>query len=178
MKAAVFIDEMNAIKQFQMSGFKGPTRWRFFLDQVLRILHFEYPEITCDFHLYGAIPEDTQTKSNNRRSYFKSLQIDGIQTHEGICYVNEDTGLYQEKGVDTLLALDLMDHARNKYDLLIVFSGDADIVPAVARAKAYTKIMAILDNNAPAMHMRKNVDGVFSLAALIQLMSPDQLLAL
>lgn len=46
----------------------------------------------------------------------------------------------KEKGIDVMLAVDLVSYAiKNKADILIVFSGDADFVPAMSLAKENNK---------------------------------------
>lgn len=66
----------------------------------------------------------------------------------------------------------------NQYDLLFVFSGDADIGPAVERAQSNgAKVVAILSERQPATLIKKLVDGVIPLEAVIDLIEDKYIIS-
>lgn len=74
------------------------------------------------------------------------------------------------------LGLDLYDFSLENYDLLFVFSGDADLGPAVERAqKKGSKVLAILSEKQPAQLIKKLVDGVVPLEAVIDLIDAESI---
>lgn len=77
------------------------------------------------------------------------------------------TGRLREKGVDVLLAVDLVRMAaENRYDVAIVLSGDGDIVPAVETVQqVYAKQVEVAMPNVPAYHMRHVADAYIEITA-------------
>jgi len=72
------------------------------------------------------------------------------------------------------LGLDLYDLSLDKHDLLFIFSGDADLGPAIERAqKRGSKVVAILSERQPAKLIKKLVDGVVPLEAVIDLIDAN-----
>jgi uncharacterized LabA/DUF88 family protein len=68
------------------------------------------------------------------------------------------------------LSLDLYDLSLEKFDLLFVFSGDADLGPAIERAKKKgSKVVAILSEKQPASIVKRLADGIVPLEAAIKL---------
>jgi uncharacterized LabA/DUF88 family protein len=180
IKTAILVDEINAIHQLHAMGIYGVRPWRAFFDALSSVLRNEYGPIECDYHFYGAVPprEVDPVRYHDRTRFFKALKRDGIYVHKGICQSDPATGVLQEKGVDVLLALDLVEFAQNCYDLLFVFSGDADLVPAVRRARKRAKVAAILLDKVPARYMRENVDSVIPLHLVINVIDQSHLIPL
>ncbi|MBM4574775.1 NYN domain-containing protein [Rhodococcus hoagii] len=58
-----------------------------------------------------------------------------VKVHARPSWFNEFTGAYEEKGVDTAMALDLcMSQASGQYDKITVFTADSDMLPALEHA--------------------------------------------
>lgn len=76
-------------------------------------------------------------------------------------FQRDSDGTLHEKGVDTMLAIDLVKlAAENKYEVAIVLSGDADLVPAVDMVRTvYRKRVEMALPNVPAFHLRQTVDA-------------------
>lgn len=176
IKAAILVDEINAIHQLHSLDIQGIRPWRAFFEAVNSVLLNDYGDVSCQYHFYGAIPPKDLGKNRNydRSRFFDALKKDGIQTHKGFCQL-DPTGRLQEKGVDVLLALDMVEFARDNYDMLFIFSGDADLVPAVQRARKHTKVVAIIKDGWPARYMRENVDRVIPLELVVELIEKSKL---
>ena len=70
-----------------------------------------------------------------------------------------------------MLALDLYEKALLDYHMLVVFSGDSDIIPAITKAqKNGSKVVAILGENQPAKLVREHVDSVLPLESVLRLL--------
>jgi uncharacterized LabA/DUF88 family protein len=169
IRAAILVDEINAVSQFHSMDILGIRPWKAFFDALSSVLKLDYGEVECDYHFYGAIPprDVDERRYFDRTRFFDALKKDGIRVHKGICQPSPN-GL-TEKGVDVLVALDLVEFAREQYDMLFVFSGDADLVPAVQRAKRTSKVVAILRDGWPAKYMRENVHGEIPLDLIVGL---------
>jgi len=171
IKAAILVDEINAMHQLHSLGILGIQPWKSFYEAVNSVLKTDYGEVECDFLFYGAVPPRNvdERRYHDRTRFFDQLRRDGIKVQKGICQVDPQSGRLQEKGVDVLAALDIVDLARDHYNLLFIFSGDADLVPAIQRAKKYSKVVAIVKEGWPAKHIRDNVDGIIPLELAVGL---------
>ncbi|MDQ0255518.1 uncharacterized LabA/DUF88 family protein [Evansella vedderi] len=170
MKAAILVDEINAVSQLHALGIEGIRPWKKFFEAIHNVLKRDYGQCNVDYHMYGAIPPKHVDKQRyfNRKRFFSALDKDGIKVHKGLCH--QSNGSLEEKGVDVMLSLDLYEFSLKHYDLLFVFSGDGDIVPAVERAqKNGAKVVAILSEKQPAKFMKRVVDGVVPLEGVIDL---------
>lgn len=67
------------------------------------------------------------------------------------------------------LGLDLFEFSLNDYDLLFVFSGDSDLVPAIQRAKLRSKVVAVVSRKQPARRFKEMADGILYLEDVIDL---------
>jgi uncharacterized LabA/DUF88 family protein len=170
VKAAVMVDEINSMNQFHRLGIEGIQPWKSFFEALEKVLKLDYPDIEMSCHIYGAIVPryiDHNTYFKRKR-FFEALERDGIQVHRGFCVKRED-GL-TEKAVDVMLALDLYESAQRGYDLLIVFSGDADVAPAIKRAqKIGSKVVAVLSQGQKAKIVKDTADAIITLESLIEL---------
>lgn len=72
---------------------------------------------------------------------------------------------WEEKGVDTFLASDLVGKAyRNEYDEAIVISADGDIVPSVLEVRQMGKRVYLAQfSSVPAYRLRRVADGIIEL---------------
>ncbi|MEC2074187.1 NYN domain-containing protein [Alkalihalophilus marmarensis] len=172
MKAAILVDEQNAMSTMHLMDVKGLTRWKTFFDAIHHVVKRDYPTLQMDYCMYGAVVPKKVNHSlhEKRRRFFHSLSKDQIKVSLGYCLLNAQ-GVMTEKGVDVELALDIYQKALEGYELLIVFSGDSDLVPAIERAKALgTKVVAVLGDNQPATHMSKVCDATIPFTAIVHLL--------
>lgn len=179
IRAAILVDENNAVHQLHAMGILGIRPWKAFFEAVNKILVAEYHEVECHYHFYGAMPpkEIDQPRYYGRKRFFNALQRDGIKVQKGICQPDPSSGKLQEKGVDVLAALDIVELARDqRYDILLVLSGDADLVPAIQRARKHSKVVAIIKDGWPAKYMRAHVDGVIPLLSVVSIIDPTNLI--
>lgn len=178
MKVAILIDELNAMKQLHELGVEGIRPWRSFYEALHSTLSCDYGNCEVRYYFYGAIPPKhlDQEKFYNRRRFFSALKDDGIHTQIGYCQRLEN-GKLSEKGVDVSLSLDLYDLSLEKYNLLFVFSADADLGPAIERAQRKgSKVVAILSSKQPAQLVKKLVDGVVRLEDIIDLIDESHVI--
>ncbi|MGV2885895.1 NYN domain-containing protein [Paenibacillus taichungensis] len=178
IRAAILVDEINAMHQLHSMDILGIRPWRAFFEAVNSVLKSDYGDVECHYHFYGAIPpkDVDERRYYDRTRFFDALRKDGIKSQKGICQPDPSSGRLQEKGVDVLLSLDIVDLARDQYDILFVFSGDADLVPAVQRARRHSKVVAIIRDGWPAKYMRENVDGVIPLELVVGLVDRNNLI--
>lgn len=170
MRAAILVDEINAVGMLHDLGIEGIRPWRKFYEALHSVLIRDYGDCRVDYRFYGAIPPRHVDMERHflRKRFFQALEKDGVQVHTGFCQASE--GGLQEKGVDVMVALDLFQLSLDHYDLLFVFSGDADLAPAVQRAQEFgSKVVAILSDRQPATLIKKIVDGIVPLDAVIDL---------
>lgn len=177
MKAAILVDEINAIGQLHTMNIEGINPWKKFYEVIHSILVHDYGDCEVSYHFYGAIPPrklDTE-RHFLRKRFFEALEKDGIHTQKGYCVTSKDG--FREKGVDMMVGLDLFQFSLDQYDLLFIFSADADLCPAVQRAQANgSKVIAILGKEQPATLIKMSVDGVVPLEAVIDLIDDKHLI--
>lgn len=174
LKSAILIDESNAIHQLQFLGITGIRSWKTFYQSIEEYLKSNYGnKMSTDYNFYCTLPPKQldEIKYNKRYKFFEALQHDGINVYRGECYLQENK--YVEKGVDLLIGLDLVEYSFYKYEYVVVFSGDADFVPAVERAKKNgTLVLALLGRDKAAFHLRNMVDVVIDLEMIIDNLEP------
>jgi len=70
----------------------------------------------------------------SQQSLFYNLTKQGVEVIKG--FMLKTGGIYQEKGVDVRIALNILKGAlKNEYDECFVISSDTDIIPAIKDAK-------------------------------------------
>ncbi len=76
-------------------------------------------------------------------------------------------GTLHEKGVDVLVAIDLVRlAAEDAYDTAVLFSGDGDLVPAIQMVQdIYGKRVEVCLPKVPAYHVRQVADGYHEITA-------------
>lgn len=166
MKVGILIDEMNAVSQLHNIGIEGISPWKKFYEAISKILERDYGTIECTYHFYGALPPKYANieRYNNRSNFFNALIRHGIDVQKGKSEFQK--GILVEKGVDCLISMDMLEKSID-YDMLFLFSGDSDLVPAVMRAKKNTKVYAILNKQQPARYIKEAVDAVVPLEAIL-----------
>ncbi|MED4779472.1 NYN domain-containing protein [Brevibacillus choshinensis] len=177
MKAAVLIDEMNAISQLHRLQIEGIRSWRTFFEAVNQLLTTKYEDIEASYHFYGAMPPRKLdlTRFYNRKRFFEALERDDITVFRG--YSHEENGVLIEKGVDVALSLDLFRFSLQHYDLLLVFSADGDLLPAVQSAQEHgAKIGMIVSRQQPARILKNKVDFLVPLEMILNKIPGEDLL--
>lgn len=142
-RVVVFLDGSNFyhivrntrvnIRDLLQYDYKGLADW---LAQGRSVVSMKY--------YVGAVrakPEDKkgqQLRSNQQR-LFAHLKKQGWEVILGHM-MQYDDGVFHEKGVDVLIALDLLEGAyKGGYDVAILVSSDTDLLPAIARVQAKGK---------------------------------------
>ena len=95
---------------------------------------------------YYNVKQELQGKikiPEEQKKILKSLEkIDNLEVKLGIW--KEQNGSIVEKGVDVLLATDLvLNSVKNKYDTAIIVSGDGDFFPAIEAVKKEGKVVEV-----------------------------------
>lgn len=175
-KAAILVDEINAVSQFHNIGIEGINPWLSFYETTEMLITEKHHVTEVEYHLYGAaVPKTIDPERYYlRKRFFKSLLRDGINVHKAYCLPNAQTKRLEEKGVDMLIGLDIFQKAQKGYKYIYLFSGDADLVPAIQRAqKLGSKVIAILSKNQPATMIRRYANKVMDLEVLIESIPPE-----
>ncbi|MBI3335223.1 MAG: NYN domain-containing protein [Candidatus Portnoybacteria bacterium] len=82
--------------------------------------------------------EKSQTLLRNQHRLFAQLQRTGWSIHLG--YLLKTANVYHEKGVDVLMAVDLLVGAyEHDYDTAILVSSDTDLLPAMDKVRKLEK---------------------------------------
>ncbi|MEK5358269.1 NYN domain-containing protein [Paenibacillus sp. FSL L8-0709] len=177
LKVGILIDEMNAVSQLHNIGVEGISPWKVFYEAITTVLEKDYGTIDCTHHFYGALPPKYANIDQyyNRSNFFNALSKHGVNVHKGISEYRN--GTLVEKGVDCLIAMDMLEMSV-QYDMLFLFSADADLVPAVERAKKNSKVFAILSRQQPAKFIKTAVDAVVPLEAILKTIDEQYIIKL
>lgn len=178
-KVAIMVDEINAMKALHRLGVEGIRPWKSFYEALEKIIKIELPHSKVEYHIYGAIidKELDELRYTKRMNFFNALRKAGIKVHLGYC-VGTSLDNLSEKGVDVMLALDLYEKSLLDYQLLFVFSGDTDLVPAIKKAQNNgSKVAAILGENQPAKMVKRHSDSIVTLESILRLI-PDEYITL
>lgn len=177
MKAAILVDEINAMIQMHDIGIHGIRPWVEFYRAIHQVLTKDFGQAEVGYHFYGSLPpkDVAGTKYFDRKRFFQALERDGIQVHEGFC-ITDRAGSLMEKGVDMSIGLDLFEFSLNEFDLLFVFSGDSDLVPAIQRAKQRSKVVAVVGRKQPARLFKEIADGILYLEDVIDLIQDKHII--
>lgn len=124
-------------------------------------------EVTIKY--YGAIyPRDLDEYKHHRDNHFfdnleKNQKI--IVRKGKISFDRPAMSNPREKGVDVLLAVDLIiDGFHNHYDQAIIFSNDTDLIPAIIEAKKIKTGVKVHNLSLNPLHdFRKHCDNCFQI---------------
>ncbi|WP_240416671.1 NYN domain-containing protein [Paenibacillus periandrae] len=169
LKSSIFIDEDNAKRHLQHLGIEGFLSWLAFYKMVENILKENFgSSMKTEFNFYGALPpKDMEKMYSMRHRFFSKLGYDGIRVSLGECHRLPD-GSITQKQVDLLIALDILQYSMYKYDYIILFSSDADFVPALQRARNNgSHTIAIMSKKSPAFFTKKHINEVLYLEDII-----------
>lgn len=177
MKAATLVDEMNAVSQLHRLNIEGIRPWSAFFRAVEDLLAAKFDRVEIAHQFYGALPPKKMNLERfyNRKRFFDALERDDITVFRGYCH--EENGVLIEKGVDVALSLDLYRFSLQRYDLLLIFSADGDLVPAVQRAQENgAKVGAIVSRKQPARLLKSAVDFLIPLEMILSKIDGKNLL--
>lgn len=120
--------------------------------ELKNLLNFDYEKLTQFLlgkrnlvlrkYYIGAIREERNNPKSrelmkNQRKLLGKLQKEGWQI--GFGHMLKEDG-YHEKGVDVLIAVDLLIGAyENSYDIAILISSDTDLIPALEKVRSMKK---------------------------------------
>ena len=107
--------------------------------------------------------EKSEKMYAGQQSLFYNLDKQGVEVIKGFMLKTE--GIYQEKGVDVRIALNILKGAlKNDYDECYIISSDTDIIPAIKDAKNEGKnIIYVGFDNFVSQAMRNNCSKAFIL---------------
>jgi uncharacterized LabA/DUF88 family protein len=125
-----------------------------------------------EWRFYAApVPQGTSAEERDRyagqQRFFAFVQ----RHRKGVLrlgrFQRDADGRLHEKGVDVLLAIDLARlAAEDKYDVAVMLSGDADLVPAVELVRAvYRRRVEVALPNVEAYHLRQSADAFREITA-------------
>jgi uncharacterized LabA/DUF88 family protein len=160
-KAIVFLDGSNmfwASKEVKAS--KQLADYRIDYNKLIQKLREACSPNIVRTYYYGSIPPQAPPK---QESYYSKLQILGIKVRLRKLQHQGDT--YTEKGVDMLLAMDMLSLAyNNAFDTAILVSHDQDFVELVERVQALGKIVKVVGFKDMVSHeLRKSCDDFVDL---------------
>ena len=145
-QVAVFIDGSNFY--FKMKSL---------VPHKMDLIHYRYHDLMKAFlssdekisyigYYIGVVRDDGKHKHNEKaqtlrrhqQQLFAQLDKQKVEVVRG--YLLERDGRFFEKGVDVLLAVDIVTMAlEKKYDRAFVVSSDTDLIPAMQKAQSHKK---------------------------------------
>ncbi len=91
----------------------------------------------------GAVREESGNAKSKELMRAQRILLSNLRKHGwhiGFGHILKTDGMYHEKGVDVLMAVDMLAGAyENLYDTLILVSSDTDLIPALAKVRAMKK---------------------------------------
>jgi uncharacterized LabA/DUF88 family protein len=122
---------------------------------------------------YGApLPQGTTAQEHERyagqQRFFAALRRNPrVTLRLGRFQVDRETGTLREKGVDVMLAVDLVRLAmEGAYDVAILLSGDGDLVPAVETVRQVCgRRVEVAIPPVDAFHIRQAADAYVEITA-------------
>jgi uncharacterized LabA/DUF88 family protein len=123
---------------------------------------------------YAAPVPQGATDSDKKRYTGQQRFFQFIRRHrKGVLrlgrFQQDSAGQLKEKGVDVLLAVDLVRlAAEDGFDAAVVLSGDADLVPAIEMVqKLYRRRVEVSIPNVDAYHVRQVADAFHEITASV-----------
>ena len=123
--------------------------------KILKLILLEGEKIALKKYYIGAIKEkegDSQSKKlmKNQRKFLGKLQKNNWKIGFGHML---KTDRYHEKGVDVLIAVDMLAGAyEDTYDKVILISSDTDLLPAILKVKKIGKTVQYVGFGHKASH--------------------------
>jgi len=118
--------------------------------------------ITSSTYYIGKVRSQGDTKGEELRRWQQKLvarlQNMGWRVEYG--HMMENKGVFQEKGVDVHMAVDLLTGAyEDRYDTAVLVSSDTDLIPAVRAVRGKKKRVEYIGfAHRPSFGLMKNVD--------------------
>jgi uncharacterized LabA/DUF88 family protein len=175
-RAAILVDELNAMEQLHELGIQGFKRWNVFYRTIQQILADQYGVVEVSNLMYTASPEKSMDlqRYHMRLRFFNALGRDGIDVKLGHMY--ERHGRLQQKGVDMMLGLDLFQLSQQKIPLLFIFSSDGDFAPAIEKARENgSRVIAMVSEKRGAESIRQYADEVLTLETFLKCIPKEEL---
>ena len=151
-RLAVFIDYQNAYRGARQAfGVDGDhyVVGQFDPYKLAKLIEARHPNYSgaklrklVQVQLYSGIPSSTKNPKGYAAARKQISRWRALGAHKPtleVCTRTLDyrTGRPREKGIDVMLALDLAFGAANgDFDVVVLFSGDSDLLPALERAHA------------------------------------------
>ncbi|WP_047155078.1 NYN domain-containing protein [Aneurinibacillus tyrosinisolvens] len=176
-KAAILVDELNAMEQLHEMGIEGFKRWSVFYRTIESILAHEYGSVEVSQRMYSACPSRQLDMEQyyRRMRFFNALEKDGIAVRQG--NMGTRNGELYQKGVDMLIGLDLYEFSLNCVPLLFLFSSDGDFLPAIKKAQEKgSRVIAFVSDFRPASSIREAADEVISLEDFLALLPEGEII--
>ena len=135
----IIIDGSNFYHRLKETGLSGLLDFNY--KEFAQFLLGERKSIASNYYI-GAIREEHGNQKSkelmrNQRILVNRLNNCGWQVHFG--HMLKTDG-YHEKGVDVLMAVDLLIGAyEDLYDTAVLVSSDTDLIPAIAKVRAMGK---------------------------------------
>jgi len=146
------------IKKFDINAY--------IVDKVQEIAYGPRIYLIVRTYFYDGIAEHTEKEYNEQLTYHKYIQnkYANFEVRQGKL-VRKSQGGFRQKGVDTLLAIDMIDKANsNQFDVAIVLAGDLDHLEAIRTVKNKGKeVFGLLDAKTSAEDLRHAFDVKFPL---------------
>jgi uncharacterized LabA/DUF88 family protein len=118
---------------------------------------------------YSGMPIIEPAASGKQKfiAYLQGVPYVEVRSKKLAPYQDAGVTKFREKGVDVWLAVDMVDMAyRNLYDVAVLISGDADLVPAVKGAKDAEKhVENYYCHGSQSLELRHQVDKSFEINA-------------
>lgn len=144
MKSAVFIDGGNLYRRLKDLDVKNTSQFDY-KELIQFLTKQKIDEVSYIGYYVGQIRKErgnpkSQELYAKQQRLFAYLQntIPNLQIIRG--HIQNFKGIYQEKGVDVRIALDIYKHGiKNTYDKAVLISSDTDLIPAVRMVQSLGK---------------------------------------
>jgi len=136
----VIIDGSNFYHRLKELGLKNLLNFDY--ERFVQFLVGNRELISKKYYIGSIRVEGSNPKSfelwRNQRILIGKLRRKNWQI--GFGHMLKNDAIYREKGVDVLMAVDLLNGAyENLYDTEILFSSDTDLIPAIEKARTMKK---------------------------------------
>jgi uncharacterized LabA/DUF88 family protein len=160
-KTIIFLDGSNLFwASKEVRGAKQLQDYRIDYEKLIDQIKCNCSSNITRTYYYGSIPDPPPQK---QESYYNKLQILGIKVR--LRKLQHQGDSFTEKGVDMLLAMDMLSLAyHDAFDTAVLVSHDQDFCELVERVQALGKVVKVAGFQDMISHeLRKSCDGFFDL---------------